>query len=132
MKNELKLRIYQCNCQRCSAVVWLAEQCRANLQFSKERAGRLCELAVVASTGANGMDEGTVVSARREFAKHLNVTLEGPVSNAETPNHIEWAISNSNHNPHAKNPINLGSAHALKIGSRYLIAQFHEHNSSHA
>lgn len=122
MKNEMKERIYKCECSRCRAIVWLVEECGAVLQFSQARAGRLCELAVVAAEGANGIEANAIVSARRSFAKHIDVKLSGPTSDSDEPNHIKWAVTNSNHNPDAKNRINLGHARAFKVNVRYYIS----------
>ncbi|TPG75899.1 hypothetical protein EAH78_19665 [Pseudomonas arsenicoxydans] len=69
------------------------------------------------------MSESAVVAARRSYAQHLGVKLDGPTSNAEDPAHIEWAMSNSNHNPAAKNRINLGSAKAFSLNGRYFLLQ---------
>lgn len=83
--------------------------------------GRHCELAVVAAAGAEGLDASDVVAARREYAKHLGVRVVGSVANAETPIHVEHALVNYRGNPAAKYPINLGSARAVKRGSRFSI-----------
>ena len=119
--NDLKEQIYGCKCERCRAVVWLVEDCGARLQFSPIRGGRLCELAVVAAAGSAGMLPEEIVTARRDYAKHLRITLSGPTSNAENPNHIEWTIENSNHNPDARNRVNLGRARASFTGGRYRL-----------
>lgn len=118
---DLKKQIYACECERCSAIVCLIEQCDAHLKFSPSRAGRLCELAVVAAAGEDGLLKEHVVAERRQYAEHLGVTLSGPTSNADQPVHIDWAIRNSNHNPNAAERINLGRAHASFSDGRYRI-----------
>jgi hypothetical protein len=47
---------------------------RANLVLGK---GRHCELAVLAAAGSAGMTDAEIVPARRAYAKHLGVPLEG-------------------------------------------------------
>ena len=119
--NKLKEFIYECNCNRCKAVVKLVEDSGAILQFVPSRAGRLCELAVVAAEGEEGMEKSKVVSERRKYAEHLDVELSGGTSNSNDPVHIEWAINNSNHNPNAKNRINLGTAKASFANGKYRL-----------
>jgi len=121
-QNPLKQHVYSCPCPRCRALVWLIEDCGAALKFSATRAGRLCELAVVAAEGTAGMAAADVVSERRAYAKHLNVALSGPTSDANTPVHIDWAVRNSNHNPTATNRINLGQPKATLSEGRYRLA----------
>ena len=110
--NDLKKQIYSCECDRCKALVCLVEQCGAQLLFSPTRAGRLCELAVVAAAGDVGLSWDSVVNERRAYADHLRIALSGPTSDADEPVHIEWATYNSNHNPDAIERINLGQARA--------------------
>jgi len=119
--NDLKQQIYNCNCARCRAIVRLVEEKRAVLQFSRSRAGRLCELAVVAASGSAGIVSSAVVPARREYAHHLGIVLSGPISDSDQPLHIEHAITNSNHNANAKNRINLGQARASLTGNVYRL-----------
>lgn len=114
--NQLKQKVYGCNCNTCKALVCLIDQQDAVLQFSKSRAGRLCELAVVAEAGAQGIHEEQVVGARRAYAAHLGVILSGPISNSDEPVHILHAIRNSNHSTDAINRINIGEARASKLG----------------
>ena len=121
--NDLKSKIYSCECDQCRALKWLVEDCGANLVFSEKMAGRLCELAVVAAGREKGIASFLVVGKRRKFAEHLGVSLKGSTQNAKTPVHIEWTISNSNHNPNAHNPVDLGRAKANKTGNdRYFIS----------
>lgn len=120
--NDLKTQIYSCECERCKALVWLIEQCDAQLLFSPTRAGRLCELAVVAAAGDVGLPKELVVAERRAYADHLRITLSGPTSDADEPVHIDWAIRNSNHTPDATEQINLGRARAsLDESGRYRL-----------
>ena len=121
MVNSLKDQIYGCRCSTCRAVVWLVDDRGAHLQFSATRAGRLCELAVVAAAGDDGLDESEVVSARRSYASHLGVKLTGPISNSDQPIHILHAIDHSNHNPNASNRINLGQAYASFRDGRFTL-----------
>lgn len=120
-QDEIRSFVYECQCKRCRALVSLVEEAGAVLQFTPSKAGRLCELAVVATAGEAGIDESLVVPARRDYAKHLGVTLTGNTSNNDKPVHIKWAIKNSNHNPNAKNRINLGKARASFSGGRYRL-----------
>ena len=108
--NDLKKKIYSCGCKRCRSVVSLIENYGAKLRIRASSAGRLCELAVVAAEGHAGMHEQEVVGERRNYARHLRLKLDGPVSNSDKPNHIGWAYTHSNHNPEAKHRINLGAA----------------------
>lgn len=119
--NDLKQKIYECQCKQCRALYRLIEECGAEIKLSEAKAGRLCELAVVAAEGAAGISESAIVAARRSYAKHLRINLAGPISNAEYPAHIAWAVSNSNHNPVAKNRVNLGSAKASYLNGRYFL-----------
>ena len=119
--NQFRQQIYGCGCERCRALVSLVEGSGARVQVSPERAGRLCELAVVAASGTNGLDEADVVAARRAYARHLGIDLSGPTSNSDDPVHIGWAIENSNHNRYAKNRINLGKARASIANERYRL-----------
>lgn len=125
-RNELKQQIYGCACACCRAVKFLIEGCDAHLQVSRSRPGRLCEIAVVAAAGEVGLLKENVVAERRKYAEHLGVTLSGPVSNADAPVHIEWATRNSNHNPDARERINLGRARALFSDGRYRICGVYE------
>jgi hypothetical protein len=120
--NDFKSKIYSCSCNECVALKWLVEECGANLVFSESKAGRLCELAVVAGSAQKGISSFLTVVGRRKYAAHLGIKLEGPVSNANEPNHIEHPISNPKNNPIAHNPIDLGRAKAKKIGNSYFIS----------
>jgi hypothetical protein len=119
--NDLEHKIYECECKPCCALRRLIDECGADFRISETKAGRLCELAVVAAEGVDGIFESDVVAARRSYAQHLGVKLTGSTSNAEDPTHIAWAVKNSNHNPTAKNRINLGSAKASNRDGRYFI-----------
>ena len=119
--NDFKQLIYDCECNRCRALMHLVKEKGAVLQFSRSRAGRLCELAVVAATGSTGMVNGDVVPARREYARHLGIVLSGPISDSEEPVHIRHAVTNSNHNPNASSPINLGQARASHMGDVFRL-----------
>jgi hypothetical protein len=119
--NDLKQQIYACDCTTCKAIVCLVEEKGAILQFSTTRGGRLCELAVVAASGNQGISETDVVNQRRNYAKHLGIELSGATSNASEPVHIHWALNNSNHNPDASSRINIGRAKASYEAGRYFL-----------
>lgn len=93
----------------------------ANLQFSSARAGRLCEIAVVAAAGPDGIAARDVVDERRKFARHLGVVLAGPISNSDDPIHICHAIDHSNHRSKARNRINIGGARASYMNGRFYL-----------
>jgi hypothetical protein len=120
-KRTFRDTIYNCPCVRCRAVVRLVEEHGAVLQFSATRAGRLCELAVVAAEEEAGLPSRKVVQERRKYAQHLGIELRGPISDSDEPVHIDHAIHNSNHNPNARNRVNLGSAVASCSDGRYFI-----------
>lgn len=120
--NNFKQRIYACECKYCRAVVWLVEERGAQLRFVPTQGGRLCELAVVAASGAEGIAERDVVRERRAYARHLGIELCGPTSDAETPAHIQWALEHSNHSPDASNPVNIGQARARYSAGRYFLS----------
>jgi hypothetical protein len=119
--NDLKQHVYACDCRVCKAVVCLIEEKGAVLQFSTSKGGRLCELAVVAASGDKGVSETDVVHQRRNYARHLGIELSGVTSNAGEPVHIRWALMNSNHNPNARNRINIGRAKASHESGRYFL-----------
>ncbi len=119
--NELKDKIRSCNCKKCQAICALTEKAGADLRFSPKAAGRLCELAVVAAAGTGGIEGNKIPFERRKYAKHLGVELQGLISNMDWPGHIDWALKNSNHNPNAKNRINIGSAEAIHRGTKYYL-----------
>ncbi|WP_169715866.1 hypothetical protein [Pseudomonas indica] len=119
---EMEQKVRACTCKTCKALIKLIDDHHADLRFSVTRAGRLCELAVVASTGALGLPEYKVVKARRKYAEHhLGIKLTGPTSNSDKPVHIRHALNNSNHNPEAKNRINLGEAEATFSNNRFFL-----------
>jgi hypothetical protein len=118
--NALREQIGECKCLQCKAVVSLVER-GAKLRFSPNAGGRLCELAVVAASGAQGIAKNDVVAERRRYAQHLGIELSGPTSNSDKPNHITWALSNSNHTAGASNRINLGRAKASFSGGRFFL-----------
>ena len=121
MPNDFKKSIYSCPCETCRALVRLVKDRGAKLLFSRDRAGRLCELAVVAAAGEQGIPEGEVVAKRRVYAEHVQASLHGPTCDSDEPVHIRWAIGNSNHNPNATHRINLGQARASQDGDRFRL-----------
>ncbi|MEI7868387.1 MAG: hypothetical protein WCI11_10875 [Candidatus Methylumidiphilus sp.] len=118
---EFKIKIRDCKCNICSSVISLVDEADANLHFDPNRAGRFCEIAVVAASGKNGLHKDDVVQARRDYAEHLGIQLSGSTQNSDEPIHIKHAIENSNHNPKAREPINLGSAYAKLEDNRFYI-----------
>jgi hypothetical protein len=119
-KNDLKAQVLECECGRCRALVRLLNH-GAQLVFSPTRAGRLCELAVVAAAGSEGILETEIVEERRAYARHLGVKLSGSTCNSPEPVHIRWALVNSNHNPNAKERINLGESKASRSADRFFL-----------
>ncbi len=109
--------------QGCGPSIALLEllAAEARLVITRDNPGRLCELAVVAETGRRGMPENEVVAARRAYAASLGVTLSGPTKDSDKPAHISHAVDHSNHNPNARNRINLGNARAFRQNGRFYI-----------
>lgn len=93
----------------------------ARLVIARDNPGRLCELAVVAATGRKSMPENEVVAARRAYAASLGVMLSGSTKDSDKPVHINHAVDHSNHNPNARNRINLGNARAFRQNGRFYI-----------
>lgn len=120
-RQSLKERVFSCACTRCRAVVSLVEKKGAVFQFIEKRAGRLCELAVVAGAGARGIAAADVVPERRSYAEHVGATLSGSISDSRDPIHIIHAIDHSNHNAKARNRVNIGSARAWYSNGRYYL-----------
>lgn len=121
--NDLAEFIVQCGCMTCRALTSLKRNAGAKVLISRHNTGRMCELAVVAAAGPVGLDAQAVVRRRRAYAKHLGVPLAGPIQDAEMPVHIDHAVDYSNHTTgdRKKQPIQLGSAHALREGGRYAL-----------
>jgi hypothetical protein len=113
---EFQQCIRNCECPTCRALIRLIDKAGATIIFSPTRAGRLCEMAVVAAAGANGIGEKDVVAARRDYAHHLQIALRGPIQDHDAPIHIEHALD-----PSADNPIRLGQARARFEAGRYYI-----------
>jgi hypothetical protein len=67
-----------------------------------------------------GLHEDEVVQARRDYANHLHIDLQGPTQNADWPIHIHNAA-----NPDEPNRVNLGNAHARYELNRYYISWAH-------
>ena len=99
------------NCQRAECVATLQLQAHgARLMLGK---ARHLELAVLAAAGPQGKSDRDVVQGRRDYAKHLGVSLEGPVADADWAAHASWAAKG----PDAKDPIHLGSATVIQTKS---------------
>jgi len=120
-RQTFKERVFSCACTRCRAVVALVEEKGAVLHFEEKRAGRLCEIAVVAGAGPRGIAAADVVPERRSYAEHVGAELSGSISDSRDPVHIIHAIDHSNHNVNARNRINIGSARAWYKNGRYYL-----------
>jgi hypothetical protein len=74
-----------------------------------------CELAVLAAAGPGGMTDGEIVAARRAYAEHLGVSLDGrttgEIANAAYAIHARHAAEgNVTGVEGAEFPINIGTA----------------------
>ena len=80
--------------------------------------GRHCELAVLAATGAAGLADSEIVSARRQYARHLGVSLSGR-TNA--------SVADANYAIHAKHAVagdvdgEADAIHSIPLGSPRVI-----------
>jgi hypothetical protein len=84
--------------------------------------GRHCEFAVLAAAGPAGVMDADIVAARRAYAKHLGVSLEGrttgEIANAEYAIHARHAADgNVAGMPDAVHPIPLGTARVTRTVS---------------
>src|SRR5436190_21836526 len=73
MPNPLRDHVKSCSHVACAATRLLTKN-GARLVVGK---GRHCELAVLAAAGASGMTGAELVAARRAYAQHLGVMLDG-------------------------------------------------------
>jgi hypothetical protein len=85
--------------------------------------GRHCELAVLAAGGSAGMIDAEIVSARRAYATHLGVSLDGrstgSVADADYAIHARHAADgNVEGEADADQPIPLGSARVTRDADR--------------
>jgi hypothetical protein len=116
-KNDLLEVIKACTCAPCRALISIRAEAGANILVSRTNTGRMCELAVVAAAGPNGLTANEVVTRREAYAGHLGVELTRTSVENRTPYVIEWALKHSNHSPPNQKrhePVNLGRAHASK------------------
>jgi hypothetical protein len=80
--------------------------------------GRHCELAVLAAAGGAGLTDREIVSARRAYARHLGVSLEGRTSGS---------VADANHAIHARHAADgnvegeQGAVHPIPLGSARVI-----------
>jgi hypothetical protein len=85
--------------------------------------GRHCEFAVLAAAGMVGLKDSEIVTARREYARHLGVSLDGrtdgSVADADYAIHAKHAAAgNVNGERHAIHSIPLGSARVIRTADR--------------
>lgn len=112
---SLKDHVQQCDQPACVATRRLLAS-GARLQLGK---GRHCEIAVLAAAGDAGLTDQEIVTARRAYADHLGVTLEGrsdaSIADADYGIHAQHAADgNVTGLPDAVYPINLGSARVVR------------------
>ena len=123
-QNDLHDFIVACDCVRCRALTSLKVDAGANILISRINTGRMCEMAVVAAAGEDGLTSDEVVEHRAAYAQHLGVELSARSRNRPAPVHIAFAINHSNHTKPEKNnrnSINLGRAHASYRAGRYRL-----------
>jgi hypothetical protein len=118
MANPHRDHVNTCDHPGCLATRKL-ETSGARLTLGK---GRHCELAVLAAAGPDGMTDGEIVAARRAYAEHLGVSLDGlttgEIANAPYPVHARHAAEgNLKGVEDAKWPINLGTARVTRTPS---------------
>jgi transcriptional regulator with XRE-family HTH domain len=102
------LQEHMSNCQHPECVATRKLQAHgARLMLGK---ARHLEIAALAAAGDQGKSDGDLVQARRDYAEHLGVNLEGPIADAETAVHASWAAKG----PNVKDPIHLGSATVIQ------------------
>jgi hypothetical protein len=111
MADSLRDHVNTCDYPACVATRKL-ENNGPRLTLGK---GRHCELAVLAAAGPGGMTDGEIVAARRAYAEHLGVSLDGlttgEIANAPFAIHARHAAEgNVKGVEDAQWPINLGTA----------------------
>lgn len=123
-QNDLRNFIATCNCVTCRALTSLKADAGAGILISRKNTGRMCELAVVAAAGEDGLTSDEVIEHRVAYARHLRVELSARNLKRSAPIHIAFAIGHSNHittEKKYKNYINLGRAHASYRDGRYRL-----------
>jgi hypothetical protein len=118
MASSLRDHVKTCRHSACVATRKLQAN-GANLVLGK---GHHCELAVLAAAGSADMTDADLVAARRAYAKHLGVSLEGrttgEIANAEYAIHARHAADgNVVGMPDAVHPIPLGAASVTRTVS---------------
>ncbi len=118
MTNTLRDHVNTCGHAACVATRKL-EAGGAVLTLGK---GRHCEIAALAAAGTAGLTDKDLVAARRAYAEHLGVSLDGnttgEVANAAHAIHARHAAEgNVKGMDDAKWPINLGTAHVRRTPS---------------
>jgi hypothetical protein len=118
MASSLRDHVKTCHHPACIATRKLQAN-GANLVLGK---GRHCELAVLGAAGTAGMMDADLVAARRAYAKHLGVSLEGrttgEIANAPNAIHAQHAAAgNVVGMPDAVHPIPLGTARVRRTVS---------------
>ena len=116
--------IAACKCITCRALTALKDEAGAKINISPKRNGRMCEVAVVAASGARGLTGNEVVTRRGAYASHLGLELVSGTQNRPIPMHIAYAVNHSNHAKSGRsgsNPFNLGRAKATFDGERYRL-----------
>jgi hypothetical protein len=122
--HELANKIASCDCNPCRAFTALRGQAGSRMRIRADAPGRMCEIAVVAGAGTAGMSIDDVVAARRAYAAHLGLELNGRTTNSPDPIHIKHAIACSNHTPDPNpgdGPIHLGKARAVLANGRVYV-----------
>lgn len=119
--NELRAFIEACGCAPCVALTSLIRDAGAPLRISSKNTGRMCEFAVVAAAGLEGLTGYQVVQGRRAYAKHLGVQMEGPTQNGPEPGHIEWALMPPLPSSGGKPRLDLGRATPSKQNGRFFL-----------
>lgn len=121
-RNDLRDLIAACDCVICRALTSLNVDAGANIVISRKNTGRMCEIAVVAAAGEDGLTSDDVVEHRQAYARHLGVELPAGTRNRPEPFHIAFAIKYSNRTtPGDRNSFNLGLADASYLGERYYL-----------
>jgi transcriptional regulator with XRE-family HTH domain len=106
---DLQDHIENCSHAECVATRQLQAN-GARLMLGK---GRHLEMAALAAAGPQGKNGRDLVQGRRDYAKHLGVSITGPVADADWAAHAFWAAKG----PNVKDPIHLGTSTVIQTGS---------------
>jgi hypothetical protein len=118
---SLRAFIEGCGCAPCRALTSLVNDAGAPLRISTKNTGRMCEFAVVAAAGLDGLTAREVVQGRRAYAEHLGVQMEGPTQNDSRPNHIGEALKPRLPGTDDKPHIDLGRATPSARDGRFFL-----------